>query len=53
MPRPTRKQEVYELRCSTCCCVVEVPTHTAQKNLAHCPKCGARLEIRWNEAVAQ
>ena len=53
MPRPSRKQEVYELRCSTCHCVIEIPTRMVQKSLAHCPKCATRLEIRWNEAVTR
>jgi uncharacterized paraquat-inducible protein A len=45
-----RACEVYELVCHACHHLAVLPVAAVRENTAQCPRCGARLEIRWRAA---
>jgi rRNA maturation endonuclease Nob1 len=49
--RKRREKEAYEVRCHVCKGAVEVPCDQVRNNIGLCPRCGARLEIRWRVAT--
>ena len=44
-PRPRRNHEVYEVQCSNCNRIVELPASAP----FYCPRCSARLELVWRD----
>ena len=45
-----RTCDVFELACFNCQRTVEFPARAVVETLAHCPLCGAPLDIRWRDA---
>jgi len=46
-------EEYFELACYRCDSDVRVPTGMVDSNLAKCPVCGAKLEVRWDEPLTE
>lgn len=48
--RKQRTEEVFEFRCWSCHCTVELPVRQVRDGVGRCPRCDARVEIRWEAA---